>query len=213
MVRLAAGSVLSDLVSMKMYWLSTVSTTSKCWWVSSFYINGPISNIFYLKPGPHIEHSSCICKLPRLFITQWAWQLTGYSKFLYLPDHSLIWLLLKIFKWMSCAIYFHCSLSSVHSSGVWDKQFTMSKDSEKLKIYVLWKNFSKLIMRKITRKVSGMLLSLFMMDEYQPCEKGKSLNMWYCICTEKPLVLIIDLNVFDSMFMLWQAVFSPTIHY
>ena len=53
----------------------------------------------------------------------------------------------------------------------------MSKNSEKLKIGVLWKNFSKLIIRKIARKVPGMLLSLFMMDEYQPCEKGKLLNM------------------------------------
>ena len=104
-----------------------------------------------------------------------------YSRFLYLPDHSQIWLRFKILKWTSCAIYYRCSRSSVHSSGVWDKQFTMSKNSEKLKIGVLWKNFSKLIIRKIARKVPGMLLSLFMMDEYQPCEKGKLLNMWYCI--------------------------------
>ena len=44
----------------------------------SYYGNGPISSIFYLKPGPHMEDSSCICKLPRLFETQWAWQLTGW---------------------------------------------------------------------------------------------------------------------------------------
>ena len=79
----------------------------------------------------------------------------------------------------------------------------MSKNSEKLKIYVLWKNFSKLIKREIMRKIPGMLLSLFMMDEYQPCAKCKSLNICdIAFVQEKSLVLIIDLNVFDSMFML-----------
>ena len=53
------------------------------------------------------------------------------------------------------------------------------------------------------RKVPGTLLSLFMMDEYQPCAKCKSLNICdIAFVQEKSLVLIIDLNVFDSMFML-----------